>query len=50
MPLRRVTFNFKKEMIQRPVIYELGKIFEIVTLIGVKDASTFTCLDIKVEL
>ena len=31
MPLRRVTFNFKQEMIQRPVIYELGKMFEIVT-------------------
>tara|TARA_B100000809_G_scaffold77346_1_gene75194 strand:- start:378 stop:605 length:228 start_codon:yes stop_codon:yes gene_type:complete len=26
-----VTFNFKKEMIQRPVIYELGKMFEIAT-------------------
>ena len=31
MTLRRVMFNFKKEMIQRPVIYELGKMFEIVT-------------------
>ena len=31
MPLRRVTFTFKTELIQRPVIYELGKKFEIVT-------------------
>jgi len=31
MPLRRVTFTFKTELIQRPVIYELGKEFEIVT-------------------
>lgn len=31
MPLRRVTFTFKTELIQRPVIYELGKNFEIVT-------------------
>ena len=31
MPLRRVTFTFKTELIQRPVIYELGKKFDIVT-------------------
>lgn len=31
MPLRRVTFTFKTDLIQRPVIYELGKKFEIVT-------------------
>jgi ABC-type methionine transport system ATPase subunit len=31
MPLRRVTFTFKTELIQRPVIYELGTKFEIVT-------------------
>ena len=31
MPLRRVKFTFKTELIQRPVIYELGKKFEIVT-------------------
>ena len=31
MPLRRVTFTFKTELIQRPVIYELGKKFDITT-------------------
>ena len=31
MPIRRVTFTFKTELIQRPVIYELGVNFEIVT-------------------
>jgi hypothetical protein len=31
MPLKRVTFTFKSELIRRPVIYELGKKFEIVT-------------------
>ena len=31
MPLRRVTFTFKTELIQRPVIYELGMKFEVVT-------------------
>jgi len=31
MPLRRVTFTFETGLIQRPVIYELGKNFEIVT-------------------
>ena len=31
MPIRRVTFTFKTELIQRPVIYELGIKFEIVT-------------------
>lgn len=31
MPLRRVKFTFKTELIQRPVIYELGKKFGIVT-------------------
>ncbi len=31
MPLKRVTFTFKTELIRRPVIYELGKKFEIVT-------------------
>jgi hypothetical protein len=31
MPLRRVTFTFETALIQRPVIYELGKNFEIVT-------------------
>ena len=31
MPIRRVTFTFKTELIQRPVIYELGANFEIVT-------------------
>ncbi len=31
MPLRRVTFTFETKLIQRPVIYELGKEFEIVT-------------------
>jgi hypothetical protein len=31
VPLRRVTFTFKTELIQRPVIYELGKKFDIVT-------------------
>jgi hypothetical protein len=31
MPLRRVTFTFKTDLIQRPVIYELGKNFDIVT-------------------
>jgi len=31
MPLRRVTFTFKTDLIQRPVIYELGKKFDIVT-------------------
>ena len=31
MPLRRVRFTFETELIQRPVIYELGKKFEIVT-------------------
>lgn len=31
MPIRRVTFTFKTELIRRPVIYELGVNFEIVT-------------------
>jgi len=31
MPLRRVTFTFKADLIQRPVIYELGKKFDIAT-------------------
>ncbi len=31
MPLKRVTFTFRTELIRRPVIYELGKKFEIVT-------------------
>ena len=31
MPLRRGTFTFKTDLIQRPVIYELGKKFDIVT-------------------
>ena len=31
MPLRRVTFTFKSDLIQRPVIYELGMKFDIVT-------------------
>ncbi len=31
MPLRRVTFTFETALIQSPVIYELGKNFEIVT-------------------
>ena len=31
MPLRRVTFVFKNELIQQPFIYELGKNYEIVT-------------------
>jgi len=31
MPIRRVTFTFRTELIQQPVIYELGKKFEIVT-------------------
>jgi len=31
MPIRRVTFTFKTELIQRPVIYELGIKFEIMT-------------------
>ncbi len=31
MPLRRVTFTFKTDLVQRPVIYELGKKFDIVT-------------------
>ena len=31
MSLRRVRFTFKTELIQRPVIYELGKKFKIVT-------------------
>ena len=31
MPLRRVKLTFRTELIQRPVIYELGKDFEIVT-------------------
>ena len=31
MPLRRVTFTFKTDLIQKPVIYELGKKFDIVT-------------------
>ena len=31
MPLRRVPFTFKTDLIQRPVIYELGKKFDIVT-------------------
>ena len=31
MPLRRVTFTFKTDLIQRPVIYALGKKFDIVT-------------------
>ncbi|MCH2515270.1 MAG: NIL domain-containing protein [Dehalococcoidia bacterium] len=31
MPLRRVTFTFKTDLIQRPVIYELGEKFDIVT-------------------
>jgi len=31
MPLRRVTFTFSAELIQRPLIYELGNKFEIVT-------------------
>ena len=31
MPLRRVTFTFKADLIHRPVIYELGKKFDIVT-------------------
>ena len=31
MPLRRVTFTFKTDLIQRPVIYELGKKFDVVT-------------------
>ncbi len=31
MPLRRVRFTFTTELIQRPVIYELGIKFEIVT-------------------
>ena len=31
MPLRRVQFMFRTELIQQPVIYELGRKFEIVT-------------------
>lgn len=31
MPCRRVKFTFKTAMIQEPVIYQLGKKFEIVT-------------------
>lgn len=31
MPLKRVTFTFKTELIKRPVIYELGKNFDVVT-------------------
>ena len=31
MPLRRVRFTFKTELIQRPVIYDLGMKFKIVT-------------------
>jgi len=31
VPLRRVTFTFKTDLVQRPVIYELGKKFDIVT-------------------
>tara|TARA_B100001971_G_C17820101_1_gene348489 strand:+ start:194 stop:436 length:243 start_codon:yes stop_codon:yes gene_type:complete len=31
MPLKRVTFTFKTELIKRPVIYELGKKFDVVT-------------------
>jgi hypothetical protein len=31
MPLRRVKLTFRTDLIQRPVIYELGKDFEIVT-------------------
>ncbi len=31
MPLRRVTFTFKTDLIQQPVIHELGKKFDIVT-------------------
>ena len=31
MPLKRVTFIFKTELIKHPVIYELGKNFDVVT-------------------
>ena len=31
MPLKRVTFTFETELIKRPVIYELGKNFDVVT-------------------
>ena len=31
MPLRRVKFIFETELIKRPVIYELGNKFEVVT-------------------
>jgi hypothetical protein len=31
MPFRRVKFTFKTAMIQSPIIYELGRKFEIVT-------------------
>ncbi len=31
MSLKRVTFTFKTELIKRPVIYELGKNFDVVT-------------------
>ena len=31
MPLRRVTFTFETELIKRPIIYELGSKFDVVT-------------------
>ena len=31
MPLKRVTFTLETELIKRPVIYELGKNFDVVT-------------------
>ncbi|MBT4125668.1 MAG: FeS-binding protein [Chloroflexi bacterium] len=42
MPLRRVRFTFRTDLIQRPVIYELGKEFEIVTNIRRADVGQDT--------
>ncbi len=40
MPLRRITFVFKNELIQRPFIYDLGKKFDIVTNIRRAEVGT----------
>ncbi|HIF71493.1 MAG TPA: FeS-binding protein [Dehalococcoidia bacterium] len=42
MPLRRVRFTFQTELIQRPVIYDLGMKFEIVTNIRRADVGQET--------
>jgi hypothetical protein len=42
MPLRRVRFTFQTKLIQRPIIYDLGMKFEIVTNIRRADVGQET--------